>query len=63
MNAIERKKVESARIRRKVWEFFTENPCHSKGECAEALGINPATVGKHAQAIKEGWRPEAAQNE
>lgn len=57
MNAAELKQAESAKIRQAVWDWFRENPCHTKGECAVALGLNPATVGKHCKAIRDGWRP------
>lgn len=58
MNATELKQAESAKIRQQVWDFFKANPCHSRADCAKALGHHRATIGKHAQAIKDGWRPE-----
>jgi len=41
-----------------VYNFFRENPCHTRGECAKALGLHLWTVTGHAKAIKAGWRPE-----
>lgn len=45
--------------RRKIFVWFQENPCHTKQDAAEALGVTPHTIGHHAKAIREGWRPEA----
>jgi len=44
--------------REAVWNFFSDNPCHSRIECAAALDLSRQTVNKHAAAIKDGWRPE-----
>tara|TARA_R110000850_G_scaffold23358_1_gene69084 strand:- start:19886 stop:20227 length:342 start_codon:yes stop_codon:yes gene_type:complete len=41
-----------------VWNFFKDNPCHSRLECAAALGLHRNTVDRHATAIREGWRPD-----
>lgn len=41
-----------------VWNFFKGNPCHTRQECAAALGIHRNTVERHATAIREGWRPK-----
>lgn len=54
VNPIERSK--SNRLR--VFRFFKENPCHSNKDAAVALDLTEVTVGKHARAIREGWRPE-----
>ena len=40
-----------------VWSFFRDNPCHSRLDCAAALGLHRKTVDAHAVAIREGWRP------
>lgn len=61
MDAIELKQAESQKIRDEVWSWFQENPCHTKAECAAALGYNRATIGKHCKAIREGWRPSTAE--
>ena len=41
-----------------VWNFFRDNPCHNRTECAAALGLHRKTVESHAAAIKDGWRPK-----
>lgn len=61
MNAAELKKAESAKIRQDVWDWFQQNPCHTKGECAAALGHTPTTIGKHCRAIRDGWRPNQSE--
>lgn len=58
MNAAESSKKKGLQNRLAVWEFFRKNPCHTKGEAAEALGLTRTTVGGHCQAIRDGWRPE-----
>lgn len=50
------------RTRHAVYEWFTENPCHTKTEAAKALGLTTATVGAHSKAIRDGWRPEAVES-
>ena len=60
MNASEAARKEGLKNRKAVWDFFCDNPCHTKGECAEALGLTRTTVGGHCQAIKDGWRPSEA---
>lgn len=57
MNAIDIAKRDGADNRAAVWNFFQDNPCHSNVECAKALGLSAKTVGGHARAIREGWRP------
>ncbi len=44
--------------RQRVYDFFTKNPCHTNKDAAEALDLSVVTVGKHARAIREGWRPK-----
>lgn len=58
MNAAELAQQEGVKNRLAVWKFFRENPCHTKGDCASALGLTPHTVGAHCRAIRDGWRPE-----
>ncbi len=41
-----------------IYNFFVENPCSTKQDAAKALNISAPTVGKHAQFIRDGWRPE-----
>ena len=62
MNAIEKAKRDGEDNRIAVWNFFRNNPCHSRGECAKALGLNHQTVGAHAKAIKAGWRPDVCRD-
>lgn len=45
--------------RRQIYDWFVANPCHSHADAAKALGMTPHTVGKHARAIRAGWRPPA----
>lgn len=44
--------------RRRVFDFFVENPCHTNRDAAQALDLSEMTVSKHARAIRDGWRPE-----
>lgn len=60
MNASEIAQQEGLKNRHAVWKFFRDNPCHTKGECAAALGLTRTTVGKHCDAIRKGWRPQGA---
>lgn len=62
MNASELAQQEGLKNRMAVWNFFRKNPCHTKGECAKALGLTAQTVGTHCKAIREGWRPEEPSN-
>lgn len=43
--------------RKRVFEFFQQNPCHRNRDAAEELGLSVMAVGRHAKAIREGWRP------
>lgn len=61
MNAIDLAERRGAENRIAVWNFFRDNPCHTKKECCAALGLSAPTVGKHCRAIREGWRPVAEQ--
>lgn len=54
VNPIQRSKINRLR----VFCFFQWNPCHSNKDAAAALDLTEVTVGKHARAIREGWRPE-----
>ena len=58
MNAIDIAQRNGANNRAAVWNFFQDNPCHTKAECALALGLSAKTVGGHCAAIKLGWRPD-----
>lgn len=58
MHLSEHKRAESLRTRCRIYDFFRNNPCHTNSDCAKALGLNPGTVGRHAKAIRAGWRPE-----
>lgn len=57
MNAIDIAQRNGANNRAAVWNFFQDNPCHTKAECAKALGLSAKTVGGHCRAIRGGWRP------
>ena len=57
MNAIDIAQRNGANNRAAVWKFFQDNPCHTKAECAKALGLSAKTVGGHCRAIRGGWRP------
>jgi len=62
MNAIDIAQRDGANNRAAVWNFFQDNPCHTKAECAKALGLSAKTVGGHCRAIRGGWRPAAKVN-
>ena len=47
-----------AHNRRRVYDWFVAHPCHSNRDCAAALGLGEVAVGRHARAIRDGWRPD-----
>lgn len=46
-----------------VYEYFAKHLCHSNKDAAKALGLSPLAVGRHAQAIRSGWRPEGVEKD
>lgn len=42
--------------RRRVEQWARAHPFGRIAECAAALGLNRATVGRHVAAIREEWR-------
>lgn len=52
--------MESSGNRDAVWNFFRDNPCHSRIDCAAELGLSRQTINKHASAIRDGWRPASS---
>lgn len=47
--------------RRRVLEYFLANPCQTNKACAKALDLNEMSVGRHARAIRDGWRPDESE--
>lgn len=47
--------------RKRVYDFFVENPCHSNLDASQSLNLSKLAVGKHCKAIREGWRPDQAE--
>ena len=43
--------------RKRVYLFFEKNPCARNIEAAIELNLSPLAVGRHARAIRLGWRP------
>lgn len=41
-----------------IYNYFVSHPCATNKDASSDLDISVVTIGKHAKAIRGGWKPE-----